>query len=119
MLRHGVDLVMNEQVTPVLLVLIYCAALAFARRTMTPVLIINVATAAVVALYVFTAPGQSIYNSEAWLALFEVAVFATSTAALLRHQIPRWAIWVGFAVNLLLLSALTLFLLTFKMTRLF
>ena len=119
MLRYGVDQFMNEQIAPILLVLIYCTALAFAHRTMTPVLIINVATAAVVALYVFTAPGQSIYNSEMWLALFEVAVFVTSTAALLRHQIPRWVNWIGFAVNLLLLSALTLFLLTFKMTRLF
>lgn len=120
-MRTGIDQLMSAEATSVLIVLLYGAALAWALmgRGIRPVLIINAATAAAIALYVFSARGLSLYNSEQLLGVFEIVVFLTSGAALVGIRLPQWPTWTGFAVNFALASALMLFMMTFKMTRLF
>lgn len=118
MLRSGIDQIMNEQLAPVLFVLVFIGALIWGlRRSITPVLIVNVLSAAATAIYIFSAPG--LINLIYALGLFELGVLGTSAAALSGIRIPAWAIWLGFGINFVLLAAMTVFLLTFKMTRLF
>jgi hypothetical protein len=49
---------------------------------------------------------------------FEIAVLATSVAALFKPRVPRGVIFAEFAVQTILIAAALLFMFTFKITRL-
>ena len=49
---------------------------------------------------------------------FETAVLATSLAAVFGLRVPRAAILAGFALQMILIAAALLFIITFKITRL-
>ena len=54
-----------------------------------------------------------------WLFVaFEIAVFATSLSAVLRIRVPRAIILAEFALQMILIAAALVFIITFKITRL-
>ena len=77
--------------------------------------------AAAVLAYQLPSGGIAIVQDNAVLLLvaFEIVTALTSIGALCGLRIPSWIVWFTFAINFLLIAALAVFLLTFKMTRLF
>lgn len=51
--------------------------------------------------------------------LLEIAVFVVMAIALSGVGIPAWLFWMSFGVNLLFMAALTVFMFTFKIDKLF
>ena len=125
MFRNLVDAVLEHQAAPVIIVLAQICVLAWAvafRGGLKPILVVNITIAAVVLLYNTGYLEIAIRYGEyerIWLMVFEGITLVTSAAALGRLPVPAWIVWTCFAVNFAMCLALMVFMLTFRLTRLF
>ena len=125
MLREMIDYLMEYKATTVIIVLAHVAVLIWAvglRKGLGPVLGLNVIIAAGLLAYNASHVGIMLrYADYAQLALmaFALATFIISAAALFGLRIPVALIWIAFAGNFALSTALMAFALLFKMNRLF
>ena len=124
MIRHIIDQLMSSPITPLLVLLAFCGAIVWAlilHRGRTPASLVNAITAAAIALYIATDPGISAgdFNADAALVFLEIAVFVVMAIALFGVGVPAWLFWMSFGVNMLFMAALTVFMFTFKIDKLF
>ena len=91
------------------------------RREMAPVLALNLIVSG--GVMVFWAPriGELFnYVDTVWaFVAFELVVFLTTLAAIFTSRVPPAVTWIAFAAHAVLIAAALVFMLTFKMTRLF
>ena len=124
MIRDVIDQLMSSPITPLLVLLAFSGAIVWALilgRGKIPALLVNATTAAAIALYIATDPGISagVFNADAALGFLEIAVFVVMAITLFGVGVPAWLFWMSFGVNMLFMAALTVFMFTFKIQKLF
>jgi hypothetical protein len=90
------------------------------RKTIAPVLALNLVISAGVALYWAPHLGElGDYIPMVWaFVAFEFVVLVTSLLAVFRVRVPHAVIWIEFAAHGFLTAVAFLFILTFRITRL-
>ena len=90
------------------------------RREIAPLLAVNLLVSGGVIVYWATRFDSLLHDVDTdWLfVVFEIAVLATSLAVLLRIPVPRAIIVAGFGIQMILIAAALVFMITFKITRL-
>ena len=125
MIRALIDQIMDFKPTSLVLVLAHLGALIWALRprgSIVPVLALNLVMAT--GILVYNAPHFATLLANADAAPLALVAFAlvnllASAAALARRGLPAAIVWVPFGIDFALIVLLTIFLFTFKMTRLF
>ena len=118
MIRHIIDQLMSSPITPLLVLLAFSGAIVWdliLDRGKTPALLVNATTAAAIALYILAGD----FNADAAWVFLEIAVFVVMAIALFGVGVPAWLFWMSFGVNMLFMAALTVFMFTFKIDKLF
>ena len=89
------------------------------RRDITPILAVNfLVSGGVMATWVLRFDEVTHDVSTNWAVVaFEIAVFATSLAALFGMRVPRAVIFAEFALQMMLIAVALYFIITFKITR--
>ncbi len=125
MLHAIIDQLMDSRATPIVIVLAHVGAMIWAlspRKAIVPVLVLNIVMAAAILAYNAEGFGYAVSHSD-WgllaLMAFALANLIASSAALAGLAVPRAIVWTGFGVDLALSLLLTVFMLTFKIDRLF
>ena len=122
MLRAAIDRIIEFGPSSIGFVLAHVVALIWAwwSRRLAPVLALNLIFAVGIIVYNLPDLGSIIAEFDVRLALIVFAMVSLlgSAAAIARWRFAAWIVWTAFAVDFALCSALLVFLLTFKITRL-
>lgn len=115
---------MTLQAVTVAILLAHGAALLWAvlRRTIRPIVWLNLCVAAAVLLYWLPQTARVISNGDVQvmaLSGFALASMTMSLAALRGLRIPAWLIFVPFALQMAASVVAVVFAFTFRITRLF